>query len=140
MEEIKRNPLPALECGMAYLAHPYAPYAPVAKSSKVFAKVFAGEIKEANVEETGDIAYEIMKKYPNLTIISPLHAYSFLEGKELKETEILRYDFRLLNNCTLLILSGYWRQSRGCMAEYGYAKARGIRIYEYVDGTLYPLE
>ena len=88
MEEIKRNPLPKLECGMAYLAHPY----------------------------------------------------SFLEGKDMEETEILRYDFRLLNNCTLLILSGYWRQSRGCMAEYGYAKARGIRIYEYVDGTLHPLE
>ena len=140
MEEIKRNPLPKLECGMAYLAHPYAPYAPVAKSSTVCAKVFAGEIKEANVAETGDIAYEIMKKYPNLTIISPLHAYSFLEGKDMEETEILLYDFRLLNNCTLLILSGYWRQSRGCMAEYGYAKARGIRIYEYVDGTLYPLE
>ncbi len=140
MEEIKRNPFPGMECGMAYLAHPYAPYAPVAKSSKVFAKVFAGEIKEANVAETGDIAYEIMKKYPNLTIISPLHAYSFLEGKELKETEILRYDFRLLNNCTLLILSGYWRHSRGCMSEYGYAKGKGIRIYEYRDGLLYPLE
>lgn len=133
MEEIKRNPLPKLECGMAYLAHPYAP---IVENLKVF----TGEIKESNVEETGDIAFKIMKKYPNLTIISPLHAYSFLEGKELKETEILRYDFRLLNNCTLLILSGYWRHSRGCMAEYGYAKARGIRIYEYVDGTLYPLE
>lgn len=140
MEEIKRNPLPGMECGMAYLAHPYAPYAPIAKSSKVFAKVFAGEIKEANVEETGDIAYEIMKKYPNLTIISPLHAYSFLEGKDMEETEILWYDFRLLNSCTFLILSGYWRQSRGCMSEYGYAKAKGIRICEYVDGTLYPLE
>nr|DAR10036.1 MAG TPA: protein of unknown function (DUF1937) [Caudoviricetes sp.] len=34
----------------------------------------------------------------------------------------------------------YWWHSRGCMAEYGYAKAKGIRIYEYVDGTLYPLE
>ena len=140
MEEIKRNPLPAMECGMAYLAHPYAPYAPVAKSSKVFAKVFAGEIKEANVEETGDIAYEIMKKYPNLTIISPLHAYSFFEGKELKETEILKYDFRLLSRCDMLILSGKWRNSNGCMAEYGYAKAKGIRIYEYRDGLLYPLE
>lgn len=122
MEEIKRNPLPAMECGMAYLAHPYAPYAPVSKSSKVF----AGEIKEANVAETGDI--------------SPLHTYSFFEGKGMEETDILRYDFRLLNNCTLLILSGYWLHSRGCMAEYGYAKAKGIRIYEYVDGTLYPLE
>ena len=118
----------------------HTPYAPVAKSSKVFAKVFAEEIKEANVEETGDIAYEIMKKYPNLTIISPLHAYSFLEGKNMEETEILRYDFRLLNNCTLLILSGYWRQSKGCMSEYGYAKAKGIRIYEYRDNLLYPLE
>ena len=133
MEEIKRNPLPKLECGMAYLAHPYAP---IVENLKVF----TGEIKESNVEETGDIAYEIIKKYPNLTILSPLHAYSFLEGKDMEETDILRYDFRLLNNCTLLILSGYWRHSRGCMSEYGYAKARGIRIYEYVDGTLYPLE
>lgn len=133
MEEIKRNPLPKLECGMAYLAHPYSP---IVENLKVF----TGEIKESNVEETGDIAYKIMSKYPNLTVLSPLHAYSFLEGKDMEETEILRYDFRLLNNCTLLILSGYWRQSKGCMSEYGYAKAKGIRIYEYVDGTLYPLE
>lgn len=133
MEEIKRNPLPALECGMAYLAHPYSP---IVENLKVF----TGEIKESNVEETGDIAYKIMSKYPNLTVLSPLHAYSFLEGKDMEETEILRYDFRLLNNCTLLILSGYWRHSRGCMSEYGYAKAKGIRIYEYVNGTLYPLE
>lgn len=133
MEEIKSNSLPIMECGMAYLAHPYAP---IVENLKVF----TGEIKESNVEETGDIAFKIMKKYPNLTIISPLHAYSFLEGKDLEETDILRYDFRLLNNCTFLILSGYWRHSRGCMSEYGYAKAKGIRIYEYVDGTLYPLE
>lgn len=133
MEEIKRNPLPAMECGMAYLAHPYAP---IVENLKVF----TGEIKESNVEETGDIAYKIMSKYPNLTVLSPLHAYSFLEGKDLEETDILRYDFRLLNNCTLLILSGYWRHSRGCMSEYGYAKAKGIRIYEYRDGLLYPLE
>ena len=133
MEEIKRNPLPKLECGMAYLAHPYSP---IVENLKVF----TGEIKESNVEETGDIAYKIMSKYPNLTVLSPLHAYSFLEGKDMEETEILWYDFRLLNNCTLLILSGYWRQSRGCMSEYGYAKAKGIRIYEYRDGLLYPLE
>ena len=133
MEEIKRNPLPKLECGMAYLAHPYSP---IVENLKVF----TGEIKESNVEETGDIAYKIMSKYPNLTVLSPLHAYSFLEGKDMEETEILWYDFRLLNNCTLLILSGYWRQSRGCMSEYGYAKAKGIRIYEYRDNLLYPLE
>lgn len=128
MEEIKRNSLPKLECGMAYLAHPYSP-TPNSLATKEF-----------NLMDTGDIAYNIMLDYPNLTIISPLHVYSFFEGKGMEETDILRYDFRLLNNCTLLILSGYWRQSRGCMAEYGYAKAKGIRIYEYVDGTLYPLE
>lgn len=126
MEEIKRNPLPKLECGMAYLAHPYASAFP--------------DINAFNFMDAGNIAFKIMRKYPNLTIISPLHAYSFLEGKELKETEILKYDFRLLSRCDILILSGKWRLSCGCMAEYGYAKARGIRIYEYVDGTLYPLE
>ena len=133
MEEIKRNSLPKLECGMAYLAHPYAPI-------KLETQTYFKEVKENNLKDAGDIAYDIMKKYTNLTIISPLHTYSFFEGKGMEETDILRYDFRLLNNCTLLILSGYWRQSRGCMAEYGYAKAKGIRIYEYVDGTLYPLE
>jgi len=133
MEEIKRNPLPELECGMAYLAHPYAPI-------KLETQTYFKEVKENNLKDTGDIAYDIMLKYPNLTIISPLHAYSFLEGKDMEKMEILWYDFRLLNNCTLLIMSGYWWHSRGCMAEYGYAKAKGIRIYEYVDGTLYSLE
>lgn len=133
MEEIKRNPLPKLECGMGYLAHPYSP---IIENLKVF----TGEIKESNVEETGDIAYEIMSKYPNLTVLSPLHAYSFLEDKGLEEAEILEYDFRLLSRCDMLILSGYWQHSRGCMSEYGYAKAKGIRIYEYRDGLLYPLE
>lgn len=133
MEEFKRNPLPKLECGMAYLAHPYAPI-------KLETQTYFKEVKENNLKDAGDIAYDIMKKYTNLTIISPLHTYSFFEGKGMEETDILRYDFRLLNNCTLLILSRYWRQSRGCMSEYGYAKAKGIRIYEYVDGTLYPLE
>lgn len=133
MEEIKRNSLPELECGMAYLAHPYAPI-------KLETQTYFKEVKENNLKDTGDIAYDIMLKYPNLTIISPLHAYSFLEGKDMEKMEILWYDFRLLNNCTLLIMSGYWWHSRGCMAEYGYAKAKGIRIYEYVNGTLYPLE
>lgn len=133
MEEIKRNPLPKLECGMAYLAHPYAPL-------NRRAEIFVEAIKAENVEEAGDIALKIMKKYLNLTIISPLHAYSFLDSKNLTETEILYYDFKLLSKCTHLILSGNWRNSKGCMAEYGYAVAKGIRIYEYRDGLLYPLE
>lgn len=133
MEDIKTNSLPNLECGMGYLAHPYAPL-------NRRAEIFVEAIKAENVEGAGDMAYEIMQKYTNLTIISPLHAYSFLEGKELKETEILKYDFRLLSRCDILILSGNWRNSKGCMAEYGYAKAKGIRIYAYRDGLLYPLE
>lgn len=128
MEEIKSNSLPTMECGMAYLAHPYSP-TPNSLATKEF-----------NLMDTGNIALKIMKKYLNLTIISPLHNYSFLEGNYEKETEILKYDFRLLSRCDMLILSGDWRHSLGCMSEYGYAKAKGIRIYEYRDGLLYPLE
>lgn len=133
MEDIKTNSLPNMECGMAYLAHPYSPL-------NRRAEIFVEAIKAENVEEAGDIALKIMKKYLNLTIISPLHNYSFLEGNYEKETEILKYDFRLLSRCDILILSGNWRNSKGCMSEYGYAKAKGIRIYEYRDGLLYPLE
>ena len=133
MEDIKTNSLTNMECGMAYLAHPYTPL-------NRRAEIFVGAIKAENVEEAGDIALKIMKKYLNLTIISPLHNYSFLEGNYEKETEILKYDFRLLSRCDILILSGNWRNSKGCMSEYGYAKAKGIRIYEYRDNLLYPLE
>lgn len=131
MEDIKTNSLTNMECGMAYLAHPYTStsHSPGQYTSP-----------QLNREDTGKITWRLMRRYTNLTIISPLHAYSFFEGKELKETEILKYDFRLLSRCDILILSGNWRNSKGCMSEYGYAKAKGIRIYEYGDRLLYPLE
>lgn len=131
MEDIKTNSLPDVDCGVAYLAHPYTStsHSPGQYTSP-----------QLNREDAGKITWRLMRRYTNLTIISPLHAYSFLDSKNLTETEILYYDFKLLSKCTHLILSGYWRHSRGCMAEYGYAKARGIRIYEYRDGLLYPLE
>lgn len=55
MEDIKTNSLPNMECGMAYLAHPYAPL-------NRRAEIFVGAIKAENVEEAGDIALKIMKK------------------------------------------------------------------------------
>lgn len=131
MEDIKTNSLPNMECGMAYLAHPYSSSTP---SPGQYTS------PQLNREDAGKITWRLMRRYTNLTIISPLHAYSFLDSKNLTETEILYYDFKLLSKCTHLILSGNWRNSKGCMAEYGYAKAKGIRIYEYRDGLLYPLE
>ena len=131
MEDIKTNSLPDVDCGVAYLAHPYTStsHSPGQYTSP-----------QLNREDAGKIKWRLMRRYTNLTIISPLHAYSFLDSKNLTETEILYYDFKLLSKCTHLILSGNWRNSKGCMAEYGYAKAKGIRIYEYRDGLLYPLE
>lgn len=131
MEDIKTNSLPDVDCGVAYLAHPYTStsHSPGQYTSP-----------RLNREDAGKITWRLMRRYTNLTIISPLHAYSFLDSKNLTETEILYYDFKLLSKCTHLILSGYWRNSKGCMAEYGYAVAKGIRIYEYRDGLLYPLE
>lgn len=131
MEDIKTNSLPNMECGMGYLAHPYtsASHSPGQYTSP-----------QLNCEDAGKITWRLMRRYTNLTIISPLHAYSFLDSKNLTETEILYYDFRLLSRCDMLILSGHWQHSLGCMAEYGYAVARGIWIYEYRDGLLYPLE
>lgn len=131
MEDIKTNSLPNMEYGMAYLAHPYTStsHSPGQYTSP-----------QLNREDAGKITWRLMRRYTNLTIISPLHAYSFLDSKNLTETEILYYDFRLLSRCDMLILSGNRRNSNGCMSEYGYAKAKGIRIYEYRDGLLYPLE
>lgn len=131
MEEIKRNSLPDVDCGVAYLAHPYT------STSHSLGQYTSPQL---NREDAGKITWRLMRRYTNLTIISPLHAYSFLDSKNLTETEILKYDFKLLSKCTHLILSGNWRNSNGCMSEYGYAKAKGIRIYEYRDGLLYPLE
>ena len=131
MEGIKSNSCPDVDCGVAYLAHPYT------SASHSLGQYTSPQL---NREDAGKITWRLMRRYTNLTIISPLHAYSFLDSKNLTETEILKYDFKLLSKCTHLILSGSWRNSNGCMAEYGYAVAKGIRIYEYRDGLLYPLE
>lgn len=88
MEDIKTNSLPNMEYGMAYLAHPYTStsHSPGQYTSP-----------QLNREDAGKITWRLMRRYTNLTIISPLHAYSFLDSKNLTDFPVRYADsFRRL--------------------------------------------
>lgn len=97
---------------MAYMAHP-----------------FGGD--SVNVAFAGNAAAALQRKYKNLAIISPLHNFSFLDDRDLSEEQILTFEFLSLAKCDLLILCKGWRTSRGCCAEFGFAMARGLPVYEF---------
>ena len=42
----------------------------------------------------------------------------------------------LLNACDGLLLANAWQTSRGCMAEYAFARAKGITIFSLKDFNL----
>lgn len=55
-------------------------------------------------------------------ILGPLYdAIPYIDGLDLC--------LSLLRRCDGIIMCGDWQHSRGCMAEYGYAKASGIPVF-----------
>lgn len=105
--------------GKIYVAHPYGGEDKNAKASR----------RICNLLYKGFFYHRIGKG----TIINPIECFAWeLYGSRPFEEEILDC-FRLLEGCDCLFLTGNWRDSKGCCAEYAYALAKSIPIYEIVE-------
>ncbi len=94
----------------AYLSHPYG-----------------GRKKEKM--EAEKVARAVAKMRADLTIVSPLHNFTWMKyHKGRKYWEDLDHCLALLENCDMMIVSGRWWESVGCCVEIGYAMALGIPI------------
>ena len=70
----------------------------------------------------------------NHTYVSPIHNYSMLyfDTEYAKGLEIC---LDLLKECDYLVLCGNWEHSKGCIGEWAYAKAAGIRTFTWSEWT-----
>ena len=93
---------------LIYLAHPF-------------------QGKQENVDKVQQIILRLLKRYPNVTYYSPLHATGFMYS-QLTYLDGMEHCFEVLSRCDELWLCGNWRESRGCNMEYGFAKAKGIPV------------
>ena len=100
---------------MIYISHPYT-----------------GNEKQ-NIEDAEFIAVELAKKKPDILFINPIATmkHNGIAGRSYKA--IIKNCLELLGHCDGIILTGDWQNSKGCMCEYGYAKAKGLFIFESVE-------
>lgn len=107
-----------LNGAIAYMAHP-----------------FNG--KESNMFISLVIASDIHKHIPGIVIVNPLTNFAYMPYEHNNYRQGIDACLALLDRCDVLILTGKWKDSKGCMAEYGFAKSRELPIYELSsDGVL----
>lgn len=94
---------------VAYMAHPYGG-------------------KAENIEKACDMAENLADLHPHMAIINPLDNFRYLAY--FGERDILAREKRVLERCDVLIMTGDWKASPGCMGEASFAYAHNIPIIE----------
>ena len=94
---------------VAYMAHPYGG-------------------KAENIEKACDMAEKLADLHPRMAIINPLDNFRYLAY--FGERDILGREKQVLERCDVLIMTGDWKASPGCMGEASFAYAHDIPIIE----------
>lgn len=94
---------------VAYMAHPYG-----------------GKVE--NIEKACVMAERFAVLHPHMAIINPLDNFRYLA--HFAERDILEREKQVLERCDVLIMTGDWKASPGCMGEASFAYNRGIPIIE----------
>lgn len=94
---------------VAYMAHPYGG-------------------KAENIEKACDMAEKLADRHPYMAIINPLDNFRYLAY--FGERDILEREKQVLERCDVLIVTGDWKASPGCMGEASFAYAHNIPIIE----------
>lgn len=98
---------------VAYMAHPY------------------GGLD--NLFKARYMAKKLADLHPHMAIINPLDNFRYLEyfgERDILEREKQVLEKQVLERCDVLIMTGDWRASPGCMGEFSFAYHHGIPIIE----------
>lgn len=108
--------------GVAYVAHP-----------------FNG--KKLNIAKSKAIIEEIHKVHPCLILLNPLEIFSYEKYSKEKNWYMTQLEdcLQLLSKADYLILTGEWERSRGCLCEWGFAKGKGITVFDWYDNELFEM-
>ena len=94
---------------VAYMAHPYGG-------------------KAENIEKACDMVEKLADLHPRMAVINPLDNFRYVAY--FGERDILAREKQVLERCDVLIMTGDWRTSPGCMGYASFAYAHNIPIIE----------
>lgn len=89
------------------------------------------EIK-SNLERIDEIAKNLAAIYPDVLLLSPLHAFSFYDPRGPQE-QVLGQCVAMLERADELWVFGEWWESRGCLMEIRHAYSLGKTIVDMTD-------
>jgi hypothetical protein len=107
-----------------YVAHPLRPDPANERQCRA-----SRETTQINIEATSEICKSLLQDYPDYLILSPIHAFGFIDpldkSNEAKALESCR---RLLELADELWVFGNYGTSEGCQMEIAHAEALGKKI------------
>ena len=108
--------------GVAYVGHPF-------------------DGKKLNIAKSKAIIERIHQRYSCLILLNPLEIFSYEEYSKEKNRHTTQLEdcLQLLSKADYLILTGEWEGSRGCLCEWGFAKGKGITIFDWYDNELFEM-
>lgn len=89
--------------------------------------------KPKNVKKVEKIILELIKKYPDYTFYSPLHATGFFYFAKSYE-EGMKDCIEMLSRCDEAWFCKGWQRSRGCNIEMSWCKEHGMPYKELASG------
>lgn len=81
------------------------------------------EIK-SNLERIDEICKNLSAIYPDVLLLSPLHAFAFYDPRG-DQTQVLGQCVAMLERADELWVFGDWKESQGCRMEVEYARRLG---------------
>ncbi len=87
---------------------------------------------QRNFVKVDRICKQIASDYPDVLVLSPLHAFGFYDPHGCQE-QVLGQCVALLEKCDELWVFGEWQESRGCRMEIEHALSLGMRVCYMID-------
>ena len=89
---------------------------------------------EPNYRRNFAAAQSILEEMGHDDIVNPAELQSVINIKKMPHKEAVAFCFDLLDHCDAMLQLPGWQNSKGCMAEWGYALGQGnIILMEFED-------
>ena len=89
---------------------------------------------EPNYRRNFAAAQSILEDMGHDDIVNPAELQSVINIKKMPHKEVVECCFNLLSKCDAMLQLPGWKNSKGCMAEWGYALGQGnIILMEFED-------
>ena len=102
---------------LVYISHPYN-----------------GE--SGNVIKARAKARVVAAAFHDSILINPLDNLSYMDYDADDYVKGLDACLKLLGKCKAIVLTGDWRKSKGCIAEYAFARGKGMTVFEERNGNM----